>query len=80
METSRRIQKQVQLVKTAIPDPIPAGEAYMTVATIGTSNNFIDTRVKVPTTAGLNSDYVRSPGYAQTTNSGMLILFLLIPL
>lgn len=76
METSRRIQKQVQLVKTAIPDPIPAGEAYMTVATIGTSNNFIDTRVKVPTTAGLNTlldnhkvDYTLQVPYGGTTTN-----------
>lgn len=68
-EVSRRIQKQVQLVKGPLPSPIPVGEAYLPVATIGIGNNFTDNRVKVVTFKS-NTDYVRSPGYAQTTNSG----------
>lgn len=42
-ETTRRVQKQVQLTKTK-PGTIPAGEVYLDVATINSTSTFTDTR------------------------------------
>ncbi len=62
-ETTRRVQKQVELVKE-VPTTPDIGVIYLELATIGEGNTFTDNRTK---SANTSNDYSKISPYAEAT-------------
>lgn len=62
-ETTRRVQKQVELVKE-VPTTPDTGVIYLELATIGEGNTFTDNRTK---SANTSNDYSKISPYAEAT-------------